>query len=129
MTSENRKSIKNTSSQPPGHSLAEYAEMPHSAGIAGLPPTLLIDSDMELLVVRLPPHGYEIDLERCNSASEMLDWIFQVHDKPWMTPELLAQVIQALENPCWRTFHGSVQRVFAHNNRKVNWARPKKCRE
>lgn len=29
------------------------------------------------------PSGYEIDLETCRTSAEVLDWVFQIHDKDW----------------------------------------------
>ncbi|MBD2110152.1 hypothetical protein [Nodosilinea sp. FACHB-13] len=41
--------------------------------------------------------GYEIDLEEINSSAEMLDWIFQVRNKQWGTPQVLFDLITAFE--------------------------------
>jgi len=44
--------------------------------------------------------GYEIDLERCSTSAEMLDWIFQVSNKvEWcVNREDIGQLIQALQD-------------------------------
>jgi hypothetical protein len=40
--------------------------------------------------------GYEVDLERCNSSAEVLDWIFQLETKNWCGYEYLGQLVRAL---------------------------------
>jgi hypothetical protein len=40
---------------------------------------------------------YWIDLERCVTPAQLLDWVFQVQGKTWMTPELLRVTVEALD--------------------------------
>ena len=40
---------------------------------------------------------YEIDLERVTSADDMIDWIFQVSPKLWVTRKDLADLIYAFD--------------------------------
>ncbi|HYZ12241.1 MAG TPA: hypothetical protein VFA08_01350 [Actinomycetota bacterium] len=40
---------------------------------------------------------YEIDLERCTTPAEVLDWIFQVRGKAFASPEVLTGLIHALQ--------------------------------
>lgn len=45
-------------------------------------------------------HGnwrYEIDLERCLSSAQVLDWIMQVSMKQWATPQVVAGLVRALD--------------------------------
>ncbi len=44
------------------------------------------------------PNSYWVDLERCNTSAEMLDWIFQVNTKGWATPEVIAGLVHALRD-------------------------------
>lgn len=39
--------------------------------------------------------GYWVDFERMSSSAELLDWIYQLADKAWVTPEVLYHFIQA----------------------------------
>lgn len=39
---------------------------------------------------------YEVDLERCTTSAEVLDWIMHVAGKHWSTPEVVAGLIHAL---------------------------------
>ena len=41
-------------------------------------------------------YRYGVDLERCNSSAEVLDWIFQVNTKNWCGYECIGQLVQAL---------------------------------
>jgi hypothetical protein len=42
----------------------------------------------------------EVDLSRCRTSAELLDWIYQVCQKTWATDAILAGLIRALElNP------------------------------
>jgi hypothetical protein len=43
-----------------------------------------------------PSSDYEINLERMNTSGQMLDWIFQVHDKTWCSPQDMGLLIAAL---------------------------------
>jgi hypothetical protein len=39
---------------------------------------------------------YEVDLERCCSSAEVLDWIIQISQKGWATPDVLSGLIHSL---------------------------------
>jgi len=41
---------------------------------------------------------YEIDLERCRTSAEVLDWIFQVQGKTWATAEIVNNLLEALDD-------------------------------
>lgn len=41
--------------------------------------------------------GYEIDLEEIKSSAAILDWLFQVAGKSWATPQVLADLVEALD--------------------------------
>lgn len=40
--------------------------------------------------------GYEVDLERCNNSTEVLDWIFQLNDKAWCGHECVGHFVEAI---------------------------------
>ena len=52
------------------------------------------------LVIKKPPYHseYEIDLERCSTASEALNWIVHMSCKTWMDDKNLADLIRALHD-------------------------------
>ena len=41
---------------------------------------------------------YWIDLERCLTPAQVLDWIFQLRGKTWMTPGLLGLFLEAMRH-------------------------------
>lgn len=41
---------------------------------------------------------YEIDLERCNSSAEVLDWICQLQSKVWTTAEDIGNLVAAFDD-------------------------------
>jgi hypothetical protein len=41
---------------------------------------------------------YEIVLSRVTNASDMLDWIFQLREKTWMTPQDMADLLEAFDD-------------------------------
>jgi len=41
---------------------------------------------------------YEVDLERIKSSAAMLDWIMQVANKSWTTPEDIGHLVRALND-------------------------------
>lgn len=40
---------------------------------------------------------YEIDLERCTSSAEVLDWIIQVSKKTWANDAILSGLVRRLD--------------------------------
>ncbi len=40
---------------------------------------------------------YEVDLERCKTTSDILDWIVQIAQKAWATPEDIGNLVRALD--------------------------------
>jgi hypothetical protein len=40
---------------------------------------------------------YEVDLEQCSNSAQVLDWIFQVSKKQWLSPTGLADLVKALD--------------------------------
>jgi hypothetical protein len=51
--------------------------------------------DLMLCTMDMPedkPH-YEVDLERCTSVAQILDWIAQVNAKTWSTPEIVGKLV------------------------------------
>jgi hypothetical protein len=41
---------------------------------------------------------YEVDLDRCNTGAELLDWIYQVKDKNWISPDDVADLVYAVDD-------------------------------
>ena len=41
--------------------------------------------------------GYQIDLERCNSSAQILDWIIQVSKKTWAGNEIVGSLVKHLD--------------------------------
>jgi len=70
---------------------------------------------------------YELDLERANTPSELLDWIFQITQKTWMTPELTYQFLRALNEACRAVFRDGIQGTYCPwgSSRKVDWRKGK----
>ena len=46
------------------------------------------------------PYAYEVDLKRCRTSAEVLDWIVQVSHKVWASPAAVAQLVVALDVVC-----------------------------
>jgi hypothetical protein len=64
---------------------------------AGLPPTSWgpWTFDRDRLVLYNQNQGYEIDLERCLTSAEVLDWIAQIEAKSWCDVECLNGLVRA----------------------------------
>jgi len=41
--------------------------------------------------------GYQINLERCATSAQVLDWIAQIAQKTWATPEIVGALVKALD--------------------------------
>ena len=54
--------------------------------------------DWQQLLLELPSQEYEIDLERVDTAAEMLDWIYQIQHKPWATPTIMFGLLNAFDD-------------------------------
>ena len=52
-------------------------------------------SDLALATMDMPEGkpDYYIELERCTSAAQILDWIAQVASKRWATPEIIGKLV------------------------------------
>jgi len=57
-------------------------------------------------------NDYRVDLERCTTSAEILDWIMQLHGKSWMTADLLSEFIGVLDMACDEQFGNGIQGVF-----------------
>jgi hypothetical protein len=42
--------------------------------------------------------GYEVALDEITTSAEMLDWIFQLHGKSWVTPKVMHDFLTALDD-------------------------------
>ncbi len=40
--------------------------------------------------------GYYVDLERCATSAQVLDWICQIDSKPWATKEDVGSLVRAI---------------------------------
>lgn len=57
--------------------------------------------DREQKVLYLKDNGfdlYEIDMSELTTSAEILDYIFQLKTKSWLTPKILFDLIEALED-------------------------------
>jgi hypothetical protein len=41
---------------------------------------------------------YYIDLDRCCTPEEMLDWVFQINGKEWGAPEVVKSMLDAFDD-------------------------------
>lgn len=59
-----------------------------------------VDRKMNRIMIKTGVGGgsyeYDIDLKRCATASQCLDWIHQVNVKTWATPEIMKDFISIL---------------------------------
>jgi hypothetical protein len=51
--------------------------------------------DAQRLTLEYGQERYEIDLEECDTAAEILDWICQVSQKSWCSPEDTGHLVDA----------------------------------
>jgi len=54
-------------------------------------------SSIELEYWRDGRRFYAVDLERCNTSAQILDWIFQLKGKTWFSPEGLWELLEAFD--------------------------------
>jgi len=53
----------------------------------------LVDKPQFMLVNKA--HSYDIAMSEASSSAQILDWIFQLHQKRWMTPESVHDLLSA----------------------------------
>lgn len=75
---------------------------------------------------------YRIDLDRCTSPAQILDWLMQVHHKRWCTPELFWKIVRRLDYAAQEVFGQGIQGVFCPSGspQTANWKeamRARKC--
>lgn len=42
-------------------------------------------------------HRYDVRLDECETANGLLDWIAQVNEKEWATPEIVGGLVKAMD--------------------------------
>ena len=52
----------------------------------------------ENLTLYWPRYGYEIDLEKCSDSAQILDWIFHLLRKSWMTEESMIELLLLIKS-------------------------------
>lgn len=50
------------------------------------------------MIVLVHMDGYEIDLEKCDTSAEILDWLAQLRGKSWVTPTDLGNLMIAFDD-------------------------------
>jgi len=61
----------------------------------------VLDAERLVLVLGDPVTGgwaYEVDLERCATSAQVLNWIAQVATKQWASDEILAGLVRAIND-------------------------------
>lgn len=67
---------------------------------------------------------YEIDLDLCTTAAQVLDWIFQVLGKSWCTPELMFELLEAFDHAAITMLGDDIQGAICRSpNDRVSWKR------
>src|SRR5271157_2038406 len=91
-----------------------------------------VEFDRRNLVLKVH-HGktwYEIELRGCNDPAQILDWIFQLNGKTWMTTALMGQVVRAFDNACYEIFGEGIQGTFCPfgASKRAKWRKVKVLR-
>ena len=55
---------------------------------------------------------YEVELDRANSPSQILDWILQINSKRWCSPQIIKDFLDTLEYASQVTFNHCLQASF-----------------
>ena len=50
------------------------------------------------LVLKSGNGSYEVDLEQITDSAQMLDWIFQLRTKPWVTNDTISDLVSAFQD-------------------------------
>ena len=55
---------------------------------------VFIDGNFIVVKPRSLDQGYDVSLDRCQSADQILAWVHQLSEKTWIKPEPLLRFIQ-----------------------------------
>ncbi|MEQ8996130.1 MAG: hypothetical protein RID53_06445 [Coleofasciculus sp. B1-GNL1-01] len=67
---------------------------------------------------------YEIDLERCSSATSFVEWIYAATlHKQWACPEMLWAVMEVADEISYKRFGESISDAYLAKG-ELNWAKP-----
>jgi hypothetical protein len=66
-------------------------------------------------------YTYDVDLERIPDAAELLDWMFQLREKEWMTADMMEAFISEFEDACFDALGTGARSTFCHGKREVKW--------
>lgn len=53
---------------------------------------------VEIMCIEHSVNGYQISLDECLTSAQVLDWIFQMRAKTWVTPEEMANLLDAFDD-------------------------------
>lgn len=67
---------------PPRHEIGQWVYLPKTFELAWTP---------------INGSGYNIDLDDCTDAAQVLDWILQLSHKGWLSDQSLGQLIRAMD--------------------------------
>ena len=87
--------------------------------------SLTIQIDLHYADGALQMNLYEVDLERCETATAFLGWLYEsLLHKQWACPEMLWAVMEVSEEASQKYFGQTI--ASAYEKRKVlNWRKPK----
>jgi len=79
--------------------------------------------NMKNLTIKVTGSSYEIDMEKWTSAAKLLDSLYQLSHKSFMTTYIFWDLINTVDQVCKDVFDRDVQGVFCPFGRetKVNW--------
>jgi hypothetical protein len=103
--------------------LTDYSYKPKYCKIKRSNLTILVPRGIDIIGTGHAYEYYEIDLEMCNTAAQLLDYIAQVSYKTWMTPELFDDLFRTIKQACKDIIGNSIQGVFCPSGQdtKVDW--------
>ena len=87
------------------------------------PYEIMYDGETSIVITYNNDVIYTIDLERCNSAAEILDWIYQVMKQSWYKPFMADMLLSEFNRAANITVDGNIQSLFCPNGKTVtfNW--------
>jgi hypothetical protein len=65
--------------------------------------------------------GYYIDLERCNNAEQLMDWILDLLGKRVMCADLLWDVLCTIDLACEEIFGDAIYMVYYEGMKNIDW--------
>lgn len=59
---------------------------------------------------------YNIDLDSCTNAKDLLDYLLQINEKNWCSPQCLKDLVSIFEDVCYEKYKNNLQGMYCQHH-------------